>query len=104
MPAGKDLNSSSSHVLVLLSLVVGSLLVAIDTTIISVALPKISDDFHSLQDIGWYGSAYLAPLTALQPAMGVVYKGSDSKKVYVGSILLFEGLASFNCVESRMEG
>ena len=50
---------------ILLSLVLGSLVVALDTTIISVAIPKISTEFKALADIGWYGSAYLMTLTAL---------------------------------------
>ena len=31
-------------------------LVALDNTIITTAIPKITDDFNSLDDIGWYGS------------------------------------------------
>jgi hypothetical protein len=33
--------------------------VALDMTIIATAIPRITDEFHALQDIGWYGSAYL---------------------------------------------
>lgn len=33
--------------------------VALDNTIISTAIPSITDDFHALDDVGWYGSAYL---------------------------------------------
>jgi hypothetical protein len=32
---------------------------ALDVTIIATAIPRITDQFHSLQDIGWYGSAFL---------------------------------------------
>lgn len=28
-------------------------------TIIATAIPRITDDFHSLDDVGWYSSAYL---------------------------------------------
>ena len=31
-------------------------LVALDQTIIATAIPKITDRFKSVQDIGWYGS------------------------------------------------
>jgi len=48
-------------------------LVALDQTIISTAIPKITDHFQSIQDIGWYGSAYLLTATALQPTFGRVY-------------------------------
>ena len=30
--------------------------VALDNTVISTAVPKITDQFHALQDVGWYGS------------------------------------------------
>lgn len=30
--------------------------VALDNTIISTAIPRITDQFHALQDVGWYGS------------------------------------------------
>ena len=30
--------------------------VALDNTIIATAIPRITDDFHALQDVGWYGS------------------------------------------------
>ena len=75
---------------ILLSLVLGSLLVAIDTTIISVAIPKISTDFKALNDVGWYGSAYLVTLTAFQPTVGNVYKLFSPKIAYIVSIVVFE--------------
>ena len=30
--------------------------VALDNTIISTAIPQITDQFHALEDVGWYGS------------------------------------------------
>ncbi|TVY62266.1 Efflux pump mlcE [Lachnellula suecica] len=33
-------------------------LMLLDGTIIVAAVPRITDDFHSLSDIGWYGAAY----------------------------------------------
>lgn len=78
--------------IILLSLALGTLLVAIDTTIISVAIPKISTDFNALDQIGWYGSAYLLTLTALQPMFSNVYKFFHAKAVYLMCILIFEGM------------
>ena len=60
--------------LVIASLYLGTLLVAIDTTIITVAVPKISTVFKALDDIGWYGSGYLLTVTACQPSFGKVFK------------------------------
>ena len=34
-------------------------IVALDRTIVATAIPKITDDFNSPGDVGWYGSAYL---------------------------------------------
>jgi hypothetical protein len=41
-------------IIVALSLAV--LLVALDQTIIATAIPRITDHFDSVRDIGWYGS------------------------------------------------
>ena len=30
--------------------------VALDNTIIATAIPHITDEFHALNDVGWYGS------------------------------------------------
>lgn len=41
--------------LLLLSLCLAVLCQALDNTIITTAIPKITDEFNSLQDVGWYG-------------------------------------------------
>lgn len=77
--------------IILLSLFLGTFLVAIDTTIVSVAIPKISTQFHALQDVGWYGSAYLITITAFQPAGGKIYRIFNARTVYLSAIVVFEG-------------
>lgn len=59
--------------LILAALCLAVFLVALDQTIISTAIPKITDHFRSVKDIGWYGSAYLLTATALQPTFGKIY-------------------------------
>lgn len=59
--------------LILAALCLAVFLVALDQTIISTAIPKITDYFRSVKDIGWYGSAYLLTATALQPTFGKIY-------------------------------
>ncbi len=71
-------------------------LMLLDTSIIVTAVPQITTDFHSLQDVGWYGSAYQlsryvpclefdCELTetgisaALLPLTGNLYVNFDSK-------------------------
>lgn len=65
-------------------------LVALDQTIISTAIPKITDRFHSIQDIGWYGSSYLLTATALQPTFGRIYTIFDIKYTFMTAIAIFE--------------
>lgn len=55
--------SSTTALFIILSLFMGTLLVALDQTIIGTAIPTITDEFHSLGDVGWYGSAYLLTST-----------------------------------------
>ena len=74
-----------------LALALGTLLVAIDNTIIAVAIPKISTVFNSLSEVGWYGSAFLLTVTALQPTCARLYKFFNMKIVFLCSILVFEG-------------
>lgn len=72
------------------SLCLGIFLLALDMNIIAVAIPRITSDFHALNDVAWYGSAYLLTVTAFQPLFGNLYKYFDPKMVYMGSIVLFE--------------
>ncbi|KOS46692.1 hypothetical protein ACN38_g2365 [Penicillium nordicum] len=57
--------SKSQHITGLkLGLVVASVtfvafLMLLDMSIIVTAIPHITSEFHSLDDVGWYGSAYL---------------------------------------------
>lgn len=76
--------------IVISSLCFGTLLVAIDTTIIAVVVPSISTDFQAFNDIQWYGSAYLLTVTAFQPAFGALFRYFSAKRVYLASVLIFE--------------
>jgi hypothetical protein len=60
--------------IIILAIYLAAFLVALDQTIIGVAIPKISDEFKSIPDIAWYGSAYFLTSTALQPSYGRIYK------------------------------
>ena len=77
--------------IIMASLMLGTTLMSLDTTIISVATPEITTQFHALNDVGWYGAAYLMTLTATTPIAANCYKYFDPKKVYLASIAIFEG-------------
>ncbi|KKY28642.1 putative mfs transporter [Phaeomoniella chlamydospora] len=77
-------------------LCLGTFVVALDNTIIATAIPRITTVFDSLNDIGWYGSAYLLTTASLQPSLGKVYTFFNVKMTYVISVAIFE-LGSVLC-------
>ncbi|KAK4234362.1 major facilitator superfamily domain-containing protein [Achaetomium macrosporum] len=82
--------------LVICSVLLSMFLVALDRTIVSTAIPVISNEFNSLSDVGWYGSAYLLTCCAFQLLFGKVYTFFPVKTVLLANILLFE-VASVIC-------
>ncbi|EPS36331.1 hypothetical protein H072_10162 [Dactylellina haptotyla CBS 200.50] len=82
--------SKTKKILVFVSVFLSMFLVALDRTIISTAIPQITDEFHSLTEVGWYGSAYLLTCCAFQLLFGKLYTLYPVKTVLLGSILLFE--------------
>ncbi|KAL1962418.1 hypothetical protein VTN77DRAFT_9689 [Rasamsonia byssochlamydoides] len=69
-------------------------LVALDRTIISTAIPQITDEFNSLADVGWYGSAYLLTCCAFQLLFGKLYTYYSVRGVMLTSTLLFEAASA----------
>lgn len=61
-----------------------------DKTILATAIPRITDDFNSLSDIGWYGSSYMLSLCAFQLLWGRIYTFYPAKATYIASVLIFE--------------
>ena len=76
--------------LITLALCMSVFLVALDNTIIATAIPTITNQFNSLGDVGWYGSAYLLTTAALQLFFGKLYTFYSIKTVYLVSIGIFE--------------
>jgi hypothetical protein len=100
--------------LTMLALCLSVFLVALDNTIIATAIPKITDHFNSLNDVGWYGSAvsdssilrvlptqltleqYLLTTASFQLLFGKFYTFFSIKWVYLIAIFIFE-LGSLIC-------
>ena len=61
-----------------------------DRTIIATAIPRITDEFNSIQDIGWYGSAYMLTAACFNPITGRIYQLYSTKWVFLISIVIFE--------------
>ncbi|PWW76253.1 MFS general substrate transporter [Tuber magnatum] len=71
-------------------------LVALDQTIIATAIPKITDQFGALSDVGWYGSSYMLTVCSFQLVYGKIYTFFSLKWVFLAAIGIFE-LGSLIC-------
>jgi MFS transporter, DHA2 family, glioxin efflux transporter len=59
-------------------------------SIISTAIPRITSEFNSLADVGWYGSAFFLTLAAAQSVWGKVYQYFSLRGTFIVSIVVFE--------------
>lgn len=75
---------------IMAGLVAAIFLISLDTTIVSTAIPKITDEFHTVADIGWYGSAFFLTLASFQGTWGKIYRYFSLKLSFVAAVLLFE--------------
>ncbi|KAL4865430.1 hypothetical protein BDV12DRAFT_200170 [Aspergillus spectabilis] len=71
-------------------------LMLLDVSIVATAVPRITNQFHSLTDVAWYGSAYTLASCALQPLTGKFYTHFKSKVVFLTFFAIFE-LGSLIC-------
>ncbi|KAK1063389.1 hypothetical protein LTR74_009546 [Friedmanniomyces endolithicus] len=103
------------RVIVMIAILLAVFLIALDRTIIATAIPKITDEFHSLNDIGWYvhtislnldsstetpantrlvndryGSAFMLTTCGFQLLLGRVYTFYSPKYIFMIMILVFE--------------
>ncbi|OBT95422.1 hypothetical protein VE01_05154 [Pseudogymnoascus verrucosus] len=90
-PETKYLTGLPLHLLGL-ALMASIFMIALDLSIITTAIPKITTRFNSLGDVvtGWYGSAYLLTQMAFQPSFGKIYTYFDLKLTFLTSIAIFE--------------
>ncbi|MCJ1311979.1 hypothetical protein MMC25_005653 [Agyrium rufum] len=75
---------------IVVALIVSIFLVALDMTIVATAIPEITDQFHSLDQVGWYGSAFFLTLASFQSTWGKAYKYFPLKATFLLTIFIFE--------------
>ncbi|KAJ5199153.1 Major facilitator superfamily domain general substrate transporter [Penicillium cf. griseofulvum] len=86
---------------VMLSLMLGMFLVALDNTILGTAIPKITDEFHDLNKVSWYGAAYLMTYgSGFQSTWGKFYKYFPIKLWFLVAVFVFE-LGSLICAVAK---
>ncbi|KAF1829262.1 MFS gliotoxin efflux transporter glia [Decorospora gaudefroyi] len=71
-------------------------LASLDQTIIGTAIPKITDEFHGLRQVSWYGSAYFMCLGGFQSVWGKAMRFFPLKITFITTVLIFE-LGSLIC-------
>ncbi|KAJ0122150.1 mfs transporter [Diaporthe amygdali] len=94
--ASQNYPSGLKLTIIMLALELAVLCVALDNTIVATAIPKITNLFHALDDVGWYGSAYLLTLCAFQLFFGRLYQRFSVKWVFLLCLFVFE-LGSLIC-------
>ncbi|KAJ9209391.1 hypothetical protein DTO166G4_9020 [Paecilomyces variotii] len=78
------------RIAICLTLALALFLPMLDETIVATAVPTITDHFHSLSDVGWYGSAYLIANATLQLPWGKVFTILSVRGSFLVSIAVFE--------------
>ncbi|KAK0652336.1 major facilitator superfamily domain-containing protein [Cercophora newfieldiana] len=76
--------------LLIASVFVSLFLISLDRLIVATAIPAITNEFNSVTDIGWYGSAFLLTNAAFQLMFGKVYTYFSVRGTFLMSIFLFE--------------
>ena len=74
---------------VIAALVLAMLPAVMDLTILATAIPRITDQFHSLDDVGWYAAVYFMTFASSQSMWGKAYKYFDLKTVFLITIAIF---------------
>ncbi|KAI1428104.1 putative efflux pump [Xylaria sp. FL1777] len=87
---GSEYPTGPKLLLISVALCLSVFLTALDNSIIATAIPAIAKQFQSLDDVGWYGSAYLLTTAALQLLFGKFYTFLNLKWVYMAAIFIFE--------------
>ncbi|KAK3326634.1 major facilitator superfamily-domain-containing protein [Apodospora peruviana] len=75
---------------IVIALVLSIFLVSLDMTIVATAIPRITDEFHGLEDVAWYGSAFFMTVGGFQSTWGKIFKYFPLKTSFIVSILIFE--------------
>ena len=75
--------------LAITSLAVTSFVSSADVTVIAVAVPSLTNEFHTINDIGWYNAAYMMVIGATGFFFGKAYTLFNTKRTYLLSLVMF---------------
>ncbi|KAI8683363.1 MFS domain-containing protein [Fusarium keratoplasticum] len=88
--------SGLSLALICLGLGLAVFCLGLDRSILATAIPKITNDFDSLNDVAWYGSSYLLTTCCFQLMFGKLYVEFKTTWIFLLALALFE-LGSLVC-------
>ncbi len=91
-PAGQPWGLTLSRkriVLVIVSLILGMLLAALDQTIVGTAMPHIVADLNGLQHYAWVATGYLLASTASMPIWGKLSDAYGRKRFFILGMIIF---------------
>ncbi|OBT90094.1 hypothetical protein VE02_02523 [Pseudogymnoascus sp. 03VT05] len=94
--APSDYPAGLQFFFILIALILSIFMVALDLTIVATAIPKITDQFHSVSEIGWYGSAFFLTVASFTSPWGKLFKYFSLKWTYLVAVFIFE-LGSLIC-------
>ena len=94
MPGGHALTRQGDETpperAILLTVVLGTMLVPLNSTMIAVALPRVIEDFHaSLSSAGWLVTGYLVAMASLQPVAGRLGDRIGRRPLVLGGLAWF---------------
>ncbi|KAH8724198.1 major facilitator superfamily domain-containing protein [Phaeosphaeriaceae sp. PMI808] len=75
---------------VLLAIILSVFLTSLDSTIVATAIPRITEEFASLDQIGWYGASFYITLSSFQVVWGKGYKYFPLKSTFLVANVIFE--------------
>ncbi|KIW31324.1 uncharacterized protein PV07_02981 [Cladophialophora immunda] len=82
--------SPLKQAILVIALLLATFIVGLDTSVIATAIPTITKEFHSIDQVGWYGSAFLMCLAMFQGVWSKAYKYFPQKTVFLCCIFTFE--------------
>ena len=81
--------SNTQKIFVMVGVMLGLLLAALDQTIVATALPRIVQDLKGLEHLSWVVTAYLLTSTITVPIYGKLSDIFGRKFLFLGAIVLF---------------
>jgi EmrB/QacA subfamily drug resistance transporter len=82
-------NTTTNRKMVTVAMLVAILLVAIDVTVVSTAMPKIVSDLSGLELISWVFAIYTLTTSVTTPIYGKMADLFGRKKIFITGVILF---------------